>query len=203
MGRGTIYPFVEKNLFEYISKGMTVIETGCGAAKYRGLLENIGVKYFGTDVPNDYYQDSGDVDIFCSSDCLPFKDNSADIVFNQGSIDYMPSISKTLDEAYRVLKPEGKLLIYTYRYDILLMIHENCRKTKREWELNHHVFTSSQMLKYLRRASFQASDITGNLDVWSPRKWKKTIFQITGLLKYFRKTHTTWRAFEAVKPTSV
>lgn len=200
MGRGTIYPFVKEHLSENIRRRIFVLETGCGGALYRPIVESLGATYIGTDIFNEHYQEVGDVDLFCSSDYLPFKDNSLDIVFNQGAIDYMPNIEQTLVEIYRVLRPGGKLLIYTYRYDVLVTIHNNCQKTKRKWELSHHVFTSEQMLGYLKTVGFMARDITNRMSAWRPRAWGLALVKALGLYHFFYRRRCIWLTFEAFKP---
>lgn len=201
MSKGTVYPFVQKHLLRKVRKGKLVLETGCGAARYRPILQQAGARYIGTDVHNDHYQDRGDVDVHCSSDNLPFEDRSVDVVFNQGAIDYMPDIHQTLAEAYRILRKGGLLLIYTYDYETLQMIDGNTKKSQRKWELNHHVFTEEQMLSYLKTAGFKATDATGDLPVWSPPKRKDAfLLSLSGKLAAQRRNITNWRAFIARKP---
>lgn len=45
---------------------------------------------------------------------LPFEDGSFDVVFSCGVLHHTPRIDKTLDEVYRVLKPNGKAIIILY-----------------------------------------------------------------------------------------
>src|ERR1043165_3264072 len=45
---------------------------------------------------------------------LPFKDNSFDLVVIQFGVMFFPDKSKGLSEAYRVLKPGGKLIYNTW-----------------------------------------------------------------------------------------
>ncbi len=53
-------------------------------------MSKAGIQYVGADIKTDHYQSLGDVDIYCSAEDLPFANENFNLVFNQGSIDYMP-----------------------------------------------------------------------------------------------------------------
>lgn len=46
--------------------------------------------------------------------CLPFDDNSFDIVFSHGVLHHIPEIGAAQNEIARVLKPDGKLIVMLY-----------------------------------------------------------------------------------------
>lgn len=196
---GTAYSFVIKHLTGEIMEGFDVLETGSGVAVYRGLVEERGANYFGTDVPNQQYGNLRSVDSFCSADKLPFRDKTFDLLFNQGSIDYMPDLPVTLKEAYRVLVPGGKMIIYTYRKDILEMIHRNVSRSAEHWEINHHVFSPQQLLDYLTQAGLSARDISFELESWEPIGIVKWFVKGMGLYPVFNHRRSIWRVFVATK----
>ncbi len=200
MGKGTVYPFVIEYLASKVTCGCSVLETGCGGALYRDNILEFGGTYTGCDVPNLLYQTGNDLDLYCSSDGLPFADNVFDILFNQGAFDYMPDPQITIAEAYRVLKPGGVLTIFTYRKDILQMIDRNCRERKRDWEINHHVFSSNDLLDWLKSHGFQSREITGNLDTLQSTGIKRQILDMLGLYMFLQSKYSIWRIFEAEKP---
>lgn len=196
MSKGTVYPFILEFLLEQVRTGACVLETGCGAGLYRDPLTRAGATYVGTDVRNDHYQSPGDVDVFCSADYLPFVDESFDLVFNQGSIDYMPQPQKVLQEAWRVLKPGGVFLIFTYEQRILLEIHANCLKSQREWERAHWVFESSEMISMLNSVGFKSQDVSGKLNTWQPEGVLKLMIAVlSGSLTKSRLANSHWRAY--------
>lgn len=45
---------------------------------------------------------------------IPFADNSFDVVFSHGVLHHIPEIEKAQREIYRVLKPDGKLVVMLY-----------------------------------------------------------------------------------------
>jgi ubiquinone/menaquinone biosynthesis C-methylase UbiE len=196
MGKGTVYPFILDFLLKKVKAKAKVLETGCGAGLYRKPMSEAGIHYVGTDIRNDHYQSPGDVDVYCSADNLPFSDESFDLVFNQGAIDYMPQPRRVLAEAWRVLKPGGSLLIFTYEYRVLNEIHNNCMKSQREWEMAHWVFESSEMLNMLNFAGFKSREVSGELDTWRPEGVIKfAVAMISGSLTKTRLSNSHWRAF--------
>ncbi|MBU0877938.1 MAG: class I SAM-dependent methyltransferase [Alphaproteobacteria bacterium] len=203
MGKGTIYPFILEYLLRQVRGDTRVLETGCGAALYRGPLSEAGAHYVGTDVENDHYQSPGDVDVYCSADSLPFPDESFDVVFNQGAIDYMPQPQRVLDEAWRVLKPGGVFLIFTYEPRVLLEIHENCMKSQRAWERAHWVFESSELISMLNASGFKSRDVSGELNTWQPDGFlNMAIAMTTGSLSKKRLANSHWRAFLGTKKSA-
>lgn len=197
--KGKTYPFVLKLLIREATAGSVVLETGSGRAQYRQLVTEIGAKYVGSDLPNAYYNNIGVVDVYCSSDSLPFASDSVDLVFNQGSIDYMPNVVSSMQEAYRVLTEGGKFLVVTYDYETLSKIHQKVSLSQRKWEKDHHVFTSEMMLAYLAEAGFEAKDVSFFQDSWWPKAWIRLPLKVIGLYPIFNRFRTKWRVFEGKK----
>jgi SAM-dependent methyltransferase len=200
VGKGTVYPFVKDYLSRKVHQNSRVLETGCGGALYRDFVEEIGGNYSGCDVPNLLYQTGHDLDLYCSSNGLPYVANSFDILFNQGAFDYMPNPKLTIAEAYRVLRPGGCFTIFTYRKDVLEMIDRNCRERKRDWEINHHVFSRKQILGWLKSSGFKASEITINLDTLQSTGFKRRLLDNLGLYMWVQSKYSIWRIYEAEKP---
>ena len=84
-----------------------VLDIGCGenqfirSYKKRGRTDSLGV---------DYFKWKG-ADIICDTTKLPFKDNTFDTVTIIASLNHIPKRKKVLQEAYRVLRPGGQILI--------------------------------------------------------------------------------------------
>jgi ubiquinone/menaquinone biosynthesis C-methylase UbiE len=51
---------------------------------------------------------------------LLFENDSFDIIYSWGVLHHTPDMQKAIDEIYRVLKPEGKVIIMMYnRYSLV------------------------------------------------------------------------------------
>lgn len=76
------------------------IDLGCGRYKRDG--------YIGVDKFNDVSPD-----ILCDieKDCLPFEDSSVKEIFSSQMFEHISNINKVMDECYRILAPQGKLIV--------------------------------------------------------------------------------------------
>ncbi len=88
-----------------------ILDIGCGTKPFKSLLDKdslyIGMEYSGlTQRP----------DLFGDANRLPFKDMSFDGVLLNEVIEHMPDPSKGIEEAYRVLKKDGKLFLTAPMY---------------------------------------------------------------------------------------
>ena len=108
-----------------------VLETGCGAGYYR--LATVR-QYIGTDVTAEAYRPGlpRKVDLVCDAQHLPFLTASYDLVFSVGVFDLIPDLKLALDETRRVIRPGGRLLVFTY-------IPEVVSRLKRHDAAHRHV----------------------------------------------------------------
>ncbi len=105
--------FVVNIIKMFWSPGKKILEIGCGPALLR---REFGKDYTGVDIISDPYSLDllRDVDIVCSADNLQVRDNSIDIVVIKSAFYLFDSHTNSLKESLRVLKPNGKLLIFDY-----------------------------------------------------------------------------------------
>lgn len=106
-------------LKKYTKAGNKVLDLGCGNGRLIEIFEDIKVDYIGTDnsaglldqakekyPKNDF--------VLLSSLKLPFPDNSFDLIFCLAVLHHIPSQDmrlKFLEEARRMLKPGGKIIL--------------------------------------------------------------------------------------------
>jgi SAM-dependent methyltransferase len=90
----------------------TVVDVGCGAQPYRPLLPAesayVGIDtadardHFGYEIPGTTY---------FSGDVWPVADATADVVLATETLEHVPTPARFLGEAFRCLKPGGRLLL--------------------------------------------------------------------------------------------
>ena len=105
--------FVVSIIKRHWNPGKKILEVGCGPSFLR---KHFGEDYIGSDITNDDYTEGlpRDVDIICAADELKINTSSIDIVVIKSAFFLFPNYLKSLEEAIRVLKPKGKLLIFDY-----------------------------------------------------------------------------------------
>ena len=114
----TSYP---EKLAKYLFKsfemrtGQLFLEPGCGRGEFLNEFNKLGLKCYGIDLS----QHAGGmldkkVDIIkgfdLENDKWPYPDNFFDIIYNKSLLEHLYKPDKFLNEARRVLKPNGKIL---------------------------------------------------------------------------------------------
>src|ERR1044072_2775068 len=84
-----------------------VLDIGCGNKPYELLCSNI-TSYTGCDV---IQSSEHKVDLLCVSTNIPLPDESFDTIFSTQVLEHVEDHSKMLEEAYRLLKPGGKIIL--------------------------------------------------------------------------------------------
>ena len=105
------------------ARGRTVLEVGCGAgvdlARYaRGGAQVTGVDLSASaiDLARANFEQQGLAGRFevADGEHLPFGDNSFDIVYAHGVVQYTANPQRLVDECRRVLKPGGQAIFQVY-----------------------------------------------------------------------------------------
>jgi len=97
-----------------------VLDVGCGEKPFYRYIKSNVQEYIGMDHP-DTPHDKKLIDVFGSADNIPFQDNYFDAVILTQVIEHVEEPIKSLDEIYRVLKPDGYLML---AWPFLFPIHE-------------------------------------------------------------------------------
>ena len=106
----------EEKLRQIIAPGDRVLDAGCGTGKFFGMdfARKIGCQLVGVDLRQDLGANSEiDFGVRAELNRLPFSDGSFDVVNCRLVIEHVDFPDTVLKEFYRVLKPGGRLLIFT------------------------------------------------------------------------------------------
>lgn len=119
-------------------KGKNILDIGCGGGihdalfkKYGGNVTAIdisGKRAFSSALKMSLVNEGAGVAAQVNGENLPFKDNSFDIIYSNGVMHHSETTTKMVKEAYRVLKPGGKIMMMLYakisvQYFIHLLYH--------------------------------------------------------------------------------
>ena len=86
----------------------TVFDYGCGSTPYRSNFESRGAKYIGADI-------DGTPDLKIAADtALPVTDETVDCVVSFQVLEHVRNVGAYLEEARRILRPDGTLLLSTH-----------------------------------------------------------------------------------------
>ena len=99
-----------------LTQNSKVLEVGCGRGDFLTAFQKANFNCVGVDLEQSSLDLSPNLDIsICdiSKESLPYKNNSIDIVFHKSLIEHLYDPSTLMKETYRILKPNGKLIILT------------------------------------------------------------------------------------------
>lgn len=90
-----------------------LLDIGCGAKPLAPVLAERVDRHWGVDLPGsrDLGPPGRGPEVFARAESLPFRDATFDTALGLSVLTYVPEPSRLLDEAHRVLKPGGMLLM--------------------------------------------------------------------------------------------
>lgn len=152
-----------------IDPNYKILDIGCGGGgnlkRFAEIIEEgkvYGIDYSETSISisrdiNKDYINNGIVELYKASvSSLPFNSDTFDIISGVETCYFWPSFSQALNEIYRVLKPNGKLILINEGY---LCENEKMRKQAEKWSVlgNFPLYTPEEFDAFLRKSRF--SDI--------------------------------------------
>lgn len=140
--------FAKENFIENQNEVVKLADFGCGTMPYRSLFDQSKVKYVGIDLDWNPH-----AEVFISNDSkILIEDESFDIVLSTQVLEHVEDPAIYLNEAYRVLKPGGKLVLTTHGY---WMFHPD--------PTDYWRWTSSGLQKIVKNAGFEVLAFKGML----------------------------------------
>ena len=88
-----------------------LLDVGCGDKPFARWFRGHVTRYLGTDLPCSRYLGRARPEVFARAEQLPIRAGSVDTVLGLSMLDHLPEPGRLLEEAYRVLRPGGILLL--------------------------------------------------------------------------------------------
>lgn len=154
-----------------------ILDVGCGTGGNLEMLKNFGAAE-GVDVSDDALE-------FCQSKGLtvhkglaeemPFADETFDIVTALDVVEHLDDDIAGLKEMHRVLKKDGKTLIFVPAFMWLWGVQDDVS--------NHRIrYTKKQIVERLEKAGFKVERATyANWTFFAPILGGRTLMRITGI----------------------
>lgn len=188
--RNHVWQILTSEFFSrWIKSSDTILDLGCGYGEFINSVK--ATKKYGMDLnPSTKDQVHGDVEFF-EQDCSlswPLPENSLDVVFTSNFFEHLPTkqvLQSTLVEAYRCLKPNGRLIA----------LGPNIKYLEGEyWDFFDHYLplTEMSLAELLSLSGFQVEQSVGRFLPYTmslgyqPSLWK---------LRLFLKFPILWRFF--------
>jgi SAM-dependent methyltransferase len=162
-------------------KGGRILDFGCGSGEVLQILKSIGWKTAGVEVDREaaVYARSQGLEVYDQDiKSIPFPDDFFDVVRLRSVLEHLHEPHHILEEAHRILKPDGTLLIIVPNIKSF-----SSRLFKERWyhlDVPRHFyqFSFSSMRELLRRHSFRilssrtvgSGGFLGSLDYWINEK---------------------------------
>ena len=88
-----------------------LLDIGCGNKPYAKILSKYIISYTGLEINQEVKYFGNRADVYGNAKSLKFKDNSFDTILCTEVIEHIDDPFKVLNEIYRVLKPNGILIL--------------------------------------------------------------------------------------------
>ena len=163
-----------------IPEGGQVLDVACGNGR---LLEMLSRRHhfngFGVDISDRMVENAGRLNpamvfLQAGADAFPFEDASFDVITVCAAYHHFPDVNAFAKEAWRVLKPDGKLYIAEVYYPRLLRVL--CNPLIRFSPAGDvRLYSPEEILRVVTNAGFRkdAQRIQENIQIISARKIRK------------------------------
>ncbi len=118
----SIRKFFTSTVAPYIAPGDKVLDIGCGSGVFLSALGPLCRQLFGLDISHDMLQEAPKsicrlglknvCVVNAGAEALPFADDEFDVLVLVDAIHHISNLQDTITEIKRVVKPQGKVLIF-------------------------------------------------------------------------------------------
>jgi len=88
-----------------------LLDVGCGTRPFASLFAGRVTRYLGLDLPGSRFLGHTPPDVYGRAEALPVRAGSVDTLLGLSMMTYLPEPITALEEAHRVLRPGGVLMI--------------------------------------------------------------------------------------------
>jgi SAM-dependent methyltransferase len=140
------------NAIKNFAKGK-LLDIGCGNKPYEIWCKETITEYIGCDIVQS---SANKVDVLSSANKIPLESNSFDTVLSTQVVEHVEDHQGMVDEAYRLLKPEGYFILSGPMY----------------WNLHEEPYDFFRFTKHgfkyiLEKAGFEVCEIVPNGGAWA------------------------------------
>lgn len=133
-----------------------LLDMGCGAKPFAPLFEGRVTRYWGSDLSQSQYLGGARLDAYAKAEQQPFRAQSFDTVMGLSMLTYLPEPVRMIEEAHRVLRPGGVLIL---EFTQMVPLHDE------PWDFFR--FTRYGAEHLLRRAGFEPVEYIPIGGLWS------------------------------------
>lgn len=116
-----------------IKKGDNLLDCGCGRGDFLNAFQNQGINCKGIDL----YNNGNNIIYECNfeNEKFPFPSNYFDICFSKSVVEHLNNPDNYMKEIYRILKPNGKLILMIPDYDSCMFLFWNDHTHKQPYRI--------------------------------------------------------------------
>lgn len=202
--------YLNSNLKQALKKygKKIIVDVGCGNGKYAYNLNGLYCRYYGLEpfrisrnlaIDSSRLPENAMLLQYDTTEGLPIRDNSADIITFLASYDHVPNVKNTINNVYKKLKKDGYLLVLCSNYNFWVkqsINHLLGKKMFQHQNIHFNVYSPASLIKEVKSFSdFKVECVKADFFFLPnlPKEInfiyfsKKLMIFINFLLKYFLK----------------
>lgn len=133
-----------------------LLDIGCGSKPFAPIFAGRVSRYWGSDLAASRYLGGDRPDAFASAEAQPFKSGTFDTVLGLSMLTYLPEPGRMIDEAHRVLRPGGTLIL---EFTQMVPLHDE------PWDFFR--FTRFGAKYLLERSGFEVVEVVPIGGLWA------------------------------------